>query len=186
VRGLWAAGAVVVVTAAVFLLLAPGSAPERPQATRRPAEIRAVDRVAVGSFADLVAASACVVDGRVTAVARGPAIGSSDAAVISKLVELEPVRVLSGTCPDRIVVEEEGWLLGGRPVRVNGWPGSEPGDRGVWFLSAPVDDDGDRVTVATSGAIRFRDGRPLVPASAPAWLRAVAAEGLASVVAAVG
>jgi hypothetical protein len=69
---------------------------------------------------------------------------------------------------------------------VNGWPGSEPGDRGVWFLTGPVDDDGHLVTVASTGAVRFRDGRALVPASAPAWLRATAAGGVDAVAAAAG
>jgi hypothetical protein len=139
-------------------------------------DLEATDVVVVGSLADLADAAECVLGGEVVHTERGRAIGSD---LVSRLVQIRVDEALAGDCPSGTVVsEEEGWLADGTPVSVDGWPGSEVGDMGVWFLVAGTSDELPYAsTVATTGAPRWRGGQTIVPDTAPGWLLEAIADG---------
>jgi hypothetical protein len=143
-------------------------------------DLHAVDTFEAASIADLAAGSDCIVTGEVVDVERGRLVGAADSALVSKLVTIAVSE--SAGCSSReireIVVEEEGWLPDGAPVTVNGWPATEVGDRGVWFVAwNPSEDVPYAVTVSSAGSLRWRGGNVLLPDDAPSWLRAATAGG---------
>lgn len=147
-------------------------------------DLDAVDTVAVASLTDMTAASDCVLEGEVEHTERGRAVGQE---LVSRLVRIRVDEALAGDCPSgTVVLEEEGWLVDGTPVTVQGWPGSAEGDVGVWFLVAGRSDELPYAsTVVTAGAPRWRDGVSVAPESAPEWLRAVLGQGPEALAAAV-
>jgi hypothetical protein len=89
------------------------------------------------SLDELVAGSDLVVRGHVVSTARGRAVGGGDNAVVSRIVTIAVDDVLAGSTPaSTVLVEEEGWLLDGRAVEVNGLSPSEEGLDAIWFLEA--------------------------------------------------
>ena len=139
-------------------------------------DLEAVDTVTVSSVAEMTAASECVLRGEVVHTERGRALSAE---LVSRLVQLRVDDALAGDCPTgTVVLEEEGWLADGTPVSVEGWPGSEEGDVGVWFLVAGRSDEMPyAATVVAAGAPRWRDDRSVAPGSAPAWLREALGDG---------
>lgn len=104
-----------------------------------PVDVRAEGAPSATSVAELVTSSDVVVQGRVVAVERGRAIGTTSKGIVTRLVQLRVDRVLAGDAgivgaDGSLIVEEEGWLPDGRPVRVNGVEPTREGDAGVWFL----------------------------------------------------
>ena len=90
-----------------------------------------------GSLDELVEASDLVVRGRVEATSRGRAVGSDANAVVSRIVTVRVEEVLAGSvATPSVLVEEEGWLVDGRPVEVNGLAPSHEGMEAIWFLDA--------------------------------------------------
>lgn len=144
-------------------------------------DLEAQDAVPIASLEEMVGASACVAAGEVVAAERGRELGSG---LVSRLVEVRVDRALAGDCPEGVVVvEEEGWLADGAEVSVNGWVGSAEGDVGVWFLvPGPSDELPYASTVSTSGSLRWRAGRSLAPATAPAWVLEATAGGFEELV----
>jgi len=89
-----------------------------------------------------VQASELVVRGHVVGTARGRVVGDGEQAVVSRLVTVEIDEVLAGTAAaPTVLVEEEGWLVDGTPIEVNGLPPSADGLDAVWFLDAMAADD---------------------------------------------
>ena len=132
-------------------------------------DLAAVDTLTVSSLAEMTTAAECVLRGEVVHTERGRALSAE---LVSRLVQLRVDEALAGDCPPgTVVLEEEGWLADGTPVSVDGWPGSEEGDVGVWFLVAGRSDELPyAATVVTAGAPRWRNGRSVAPGSVPAWL----------------
>ena len=90
-----------------------------------------------GGLDELVKASDLVVRGRVEATSRGRAIGNDDNAVVSRIVTVRVEEVLAGSvATTSVLVEEEGWLVDGRPLEVNGLAPSREGMEAIWFLDA--------------------------------------------------
>jgi hypothetical protein len=181
-RRRWSLAAVVAVPVVVALVvgalaLRSGRDGDGPE-VRSPetVDLEATDAVAVGSIDDLVDAAECVVLGEVVSTERGRAV---TAGLVSRLVQVRIDEALAGGCPTgTVVLEEEGWLEDGTEVSVEGWPGSMAGDEGVWFLVAGTSDEMPyAATVATTGAVRWRGGEPLAPATAPAWLLVAVEDG---------
>lgn len=147
----WVAPALAVVLAAVLaaVLLTTGSSSpteEEPAATTTTTEPAPVavesDAPAYATLADLVAASSLVARVTVTSVERGRVFGDpeEDGAIESRLVGVALVETLHGEAPpDEFLVEEEGWLLDGSPLVVDGLGPSEVGDEVIWFLVDPTD-----------------------------------------------
>ena len=182
-RWLWAS-LVVPVVAAVALALWSGrddpgavesgsefgsvatSAPTVP-----PVDLRADTGARAEDVAALVRASDVVVEGTVVAVQRGRAIGSAQQGIVTRFVELRVSRVLTGDAgvvgaDGSVIVEEEGWLPDGRPVRVNGVEPSAVGDRGVYFLVQGASEEFPYTAVVSD------QGRFLVDPAAPDRFRA--------------
>lgn len=124
--------------------------------------------VHASTLAELVGASDSVVIGRVLGTGRGRLVaGSSGGGIVTRLVRLQVEEVLAGAEPgDELVVEEPGWLTDGTAVAVNGIPGSEVGDLGIWFLVRSTDpeapyyaviNDQGRYLVDPHDETRFRD-----------------------------
>lgn len=93
---------------------------------------------------ELLAASDLVVRARVTGTERGRVFGDPEDqggdAIESRLVAVEVTDVLSGAAPpDVFYIEEEGWLLDGAPLVVDGLSPSAEGDDAIWFLVDPTD-----------------------------------------------
>ncbi len=75
--------------------------------------------------------------GRVEATSRGRAIGNDNNAVVSRIVTVRVEEVLAGrVATPSVLVEEEGWLLDGRALEVNGLAPSREGMEAIWFLDA--------------------------------------------------
>ncbi len=90
-----------------------------------------------GGLDELVKASDLVVRGRVEATSRGRAVGNDDNAVVSRIVTVRVEEVLAGSvATPSVLVEEEGWLVDGRPLEVNGLAPSQEGMEAIWFLDA--------------------------------------------------
>ena len=90
-----------------------------------------------GSLDELVEASDLIVRGRVEAASRGRAVGSDANAIVSRIVTLRVEEVLAGSvATPSVLVEEEGWLVDGRPLEVNGLGPSHEGMEAIWFLDA--------------------------------------------------
>jgi hypothetical protein len=174
--GLLVAAAVLALAGGAFFLLRP----ERSEIPPTPStidlatiDLAATDALQIDGLDPLVAAADCVFGGRVTSTERGRTLGDRDASVVSRLVTIDIVEPLAGPCRGEIVLEEEGWLPDGSVVTVNGWVGSEAGDVGVWFLVQGPDAElmPYAATVATTGALRWRNGVSLVPSTAAPWVR---------------
>ena len=89
------------------------------------------------SLDELVKASDLVVRGQVEATSRGRAIGNDVNAVVSRIVTVRVEEVLAGSvATSSVLVEEEGWLVDGRPLEVNGLAPSHEGLEAIWFLDA--------------------------------------------------
>ncbi len=101
------------------------------------------DSPAYATLDELLAASDLVVRARVSSTERGRVFGEpgEDTALESRLVALEVTETLRGLePPPEILVEEEGWLLDGSPLIVDGLVPSAEGDDAIWFLVDPSDD----------------------------------------------
>jgi hypothetical protein len=88
---------------------------------------------------ELFAASDLVVVAPVIGVADGrqlTAPGDPDAAVVTRLLVLDPSDVLAGSAAGDVIVEEPATLGDGTPVVVDGISPLDVGDEAVWFLVA--------------------------------------------------
>lgn len=139
-------------------------------ATSTPAPVDiASDSPTYATLDELVAASDLVVRARVTSTERGRVFGEpgEETAIESRLVGLEITDVLRGAePPPEILVEEEGWLLDGSPLIVDGLVPSAPGDDAIWFLVDPSDDPDEAtpfVTTNAQGRYLVVDGRLIGP-----------------------
>lgn len=104
-----------------------------------PVEISS-DSPTYATLGELLAASDLVVRARVTSTERGRVFGEpgDETALQSRLVALEVTEVLRGPePPTEFLVEEEGWLLDGSPLIVDGLVPSAAGDDAIWFLVDP-------------------------------------------------
>lgn len=104
---------------------------------------------------ELLAATDLVVRARVTSTERGRVFGEpgEETALESRLVALEVTEVLRGPePPPEILVEEEGWLLDGSPLIVDGLVPSATGDDAIWFLVDPSDDPQEATPFVTTNA----------------------------------
>jgi hypothetical protein len=133
-----------------------------------------------------------VVRGRVTAAARGPVVGTpaadgSAAGVVTRRLTVEVLDTLAGPRPDRTVtVDEEGWLLDGRPIAVNGVAPVAVGGEAVWFLAPLAAEGGAWVQVGGQGRFEVLPGGALRGADpADPLVRAVEAAGVDALVRAV-
>ena len=112
----------------------------------------------------LLAATDLVVRARVTSTERGRVFGEpgEETALESRLVALEVTEVLRGAEPPaEFLVEEEGWLLDGSPLIVDGLVPSAEGDDAIWFLVDPSTDTQEPtpfVTVNAQGRYLVVDG----------------------------
>ncbi len=113
------------------------------------------DSPAYATLDELLAASDLVVRARVTSTERGRVFGEpgEDTALESRLVGLEVTEVLRGAEPPaEVLVEEEGWLLDGSPLIVDGLVPSATGDDAIWFLVDPSDDPDEPAPFVTTNA----------------------------------
>ena len=113
------------------------------------------DSPAYATLDELLAASDLVVRARVTSTERGRVFGEpgEETALESRLVALEVTEVLRGTAPPpEILVEEEGWLLDGSPLIVDGLVPSATGDDAIWFLVDPSDDPQEATPFVTTNS----------------------------------
>ncbi|QYG92177.1 hypothetical protein HC251_06800 [Iamia sp. SCSIO 61187] len=157
-----------------------------------PVEISS-DSPTYATLGELLAASDLVVRARVTSTERGRVFGEpgQDTALESRLVALEVTEVLRGPePPPEFLVEEEGWLLDGSPLIVDGLVPSAEGDDAIWFLVDPsATEPAPFVTVNAQGrylvdgdALRGAEGAdPLVTR-----IEALGAEGLEEAVRTAG
>lgn len=156
-----------------------------------PVELQADTGPRAATVDDLVRASDVVVEGTVVATQRGRAVGTARQGIVTRLVEVRVDRVLAGDVgvvgtDGSVIVEEEGWLADGRPVRVNGVEPSAVGDRGVYFLvrgtgeefpyTAVVSDQG-RYLLDPADPTRVRPS-----GSADPLVRRIEAEGVSALV----
>lgn len=129
----------------------------------------ASDSPAYATLDELLAASDLVVRARVTSTERGRVFGEPGeaTAIESRLVALEVTETLRGPEPPaEILVEEEGWLLDGSPLIVDGLVPSAAGDDAIWFLVDPSDDPQEAspfVTTNAQGRYLVVDGTLLGP-----------------------
>lgn len=174
----WVAPLVAVVVAGVLavVLVVGGSSAERDQSpgdgptsstTEPPPVAVESDAPAHATLAELVAASDLVVRATVTSVERGRVFGDpgQEGAIESRLVGVEVTEVLHGEePPPEFLVEEEGWLLDGSPLIVDGLAPSVVGTDVIWFLVDPTDTEpAPFVTVNAQGRYTV-DGDALVGA----------------------
>lgn len=138
-----------------------GAEPETTSTTTPgPVDISS-DSPAYATLEELLAAADLVVRARVTSTERGRVFGEpgEETALESRLVALEVTEVLRGAePPPEILVEEEGWLLDGSPLIVDGLVPSATGDDAIWFLVDPSDDPEEATPFVTTNA----QGRYLV------------------------
>lgn len=108
-----------------------------------PVAVAATDTQTYPDLASLARASDLVVRGHVTRVQRGRVIGDPTAgdAIVSKIVTVTVDTSLRGSlgAGATVLIEEEGWLVDGSPVLVNGVTPPAEGDEAVWFLQAVTD-----------------------------------------------
>lgn len=164
----WVAPALALVVAGVLAvtLVAGGGSDDRPIAgtttTTTPDPVRIEsDSPAYATLGELLAATDLVVRARVTSTDRGRVFGEpgEETALESRLVALEVTETLRGTAPPaEILVEEEGWLLDGSPLIVDGLVPSATGDDAIWFLVDPSEDPQEPTPFVTTNA----QGRYLV------------------------
>lgn len=123
----------------------PDVDPAPSSTTEPPAEAVDSDAPRYSTLAELRAAADLVVTGRVIDTTRGRVFGDTAAgtAIRSRVVTVEVTSVVAGTDPGTrsLLVEEEGWLLDGTPLIVDGLAPSAVGDEGIWFLAAGGDPD---------------------------------------------
>lgn len=91
------------------------------------------------TLAEMVEASDVIAVGTVIATEPGRLVGDpANGGVISRIITIEVDQSLRGDASigagSTIVIEEEATLADGTPLVVNGVPGSEVDDRGIWFL----------------------------------------------------
>ena len=165
----WVAPAVALAVAGVLAvaLVAGGGAEEPPEAgttttTAPPEPVRIEsDSPVYETLEELLAATDLVVRARVTSTERGRVFGEpgEETALESRLVALEVTETLRGAEPPaEILVEEEGWLLDGSPLIVDGLVPSATGDDAIWFLVDPSEDPQEPTPFVTTNA----QGRYLV------------------------
>jgi hypothetical protein len=110
-----------------------------------PGDVVNVEASSMYTFAtldEMVAASDVVVIGTVAATERGRLVGDpTNGGVISRVVTVSVDELIidrgessDGGGADAVRIEEEGWLVDGRPVVVNGMAPTAVGERAVWFL----------------------------------------------------
>jgi hypothetical protein len=129
-------------------------------ATPTPVEIES-DSPTYATLDELLAATDLVVRARVTSTERGRVFGEpgEETALESRLVALEVTEVLRGAEPPaEFLVEEEGWLLDGSPLIVDGLVPSAEGDDAIWLLVDPSTDTQEPTPFVTVNA----QGRYLV------------------------
>jgi hypothetical protein len=117
----------------------PTPTPTSSASVPEPVEISS-DSPTYATLGELLAASDLVVRARVTSTDRGRVFGEpgEETALESRLVALEVTEVLRGPePPTEFLVEEEGWLLDGSPLIVDGLVPSAAGDDAIWFLVDP-------------------------------------------------
>ncbi|HEX7131468.1 MAG TPA: hypothetical protein VF228_02790 [Iamia sp.] len=158
---------VVAAILAVVLVAGGGGSSDDPvadetstMATPRPVDISS-DSPAYATLDELLAATDLVVRARVTSTERGRVFGEpgEETALESRLVALEVTETLRGTePPSEFLVEEEGWLLDGSPLIVDGLVPSATGDDAIWFLVDPSTDTQEPTPFVTTNA----QGRYLV------------------------
>jgi hypothetical protein len=140
----------------------PASDRSTATASTEPAPVDiASDSPTYATLDELLAASDLVVRARVTSTERGRVFGEpgQENAIESRLVGLEVTETLKGAePPPEILVEEEGWLLDGAPLIVDGLVPSATGDDAIWFLVDPSDDPQEPTPFVTTNA----QGRYLV------------------------
>ena len=168
----WVAPVVALAVAGVLavVLVAGGGADEPPVAetttTTAPEPVRIEsDSPAYATLDELLAATDLVVRARVTSTDRGRVFGEpgEETALESRLVALEVTETLRGAEPPaEILVEEEGWLLDGSPLIVDGLVPSATGDDAIWFLVDPSEDPQEPTPFVTTNA----QGRYLVDGDA--------------------
>lgn len=148
----------------------PGGGPAPTTATTEPGPVRIEsDSPAYATLDELLAASDLVVRARVTSTDRGRVFGEpgEETALESRLVALEVTETLRGEePPPEILVEEEGWLLDGSPLIVDGLAPSATGDDAIWFLVDPSEDATEAtpfVTVNAQGRYLVVDDRLVGP-----------------------
>ena len=136
--------------------------PEETSTTAAPAPVQIEsDSPTYATLDELLAATDLVVRARVTSTERGRVFGEpgEETALESRLVALEVTEVLRGPePPTEFLVEEEGWLLDGSPLIVDGLVPSAEGDDAIWFLVDPSADTQEPTPFVTVNA----QGRYLV------------------------
>ncbi len=143
----------------------PGSSTTSSESIPDPVHIES-DAPTYATLDELVAASDLVVRARVTVTERGRVFGDPEEqggdAIQSRLVGLEVAEVLAGAePPPEFYVEEEGWLLDGAPLIVDGLAPSAEGDDAIWFLVDPTDASDEAsalITVNAQGRYVVVDG----------------------------
>jgi hypothetical protein len=134
----------------------PASDGSTATASTEPAPVDiASDSPTYATLDELLAASDLVVRARVTSTERGRVFGEpgEENAIESRLVGLEVTETLKGAePPPEILVEEEGWLLDGAPLIVDGLVPSATGDDAIWFLVDPSDDPQEPTPFVTTNA----------------------------------
>jgi hypothetical protein len=125
-----------------------------------PSKVRAIDPMAVSSsgrqfvsLPELVNASTAVVIGEVTDVRSGRIFSAGNGSGLrSQLVTLRVGKLLSGSAPAQVTMEEEATTADGVPLVVDGLRPSEVGDVGIFFVvSAGDGDESYWATVSTAG-----------------------------------
>ncbi len=158
--------ALVVAAVLAVVLVAGGGSEEPPDAgtttTTAPQPVRIEsDSPAYATLEEQLAATDLVVRARVTSTERGRVFGEpgEETALESRLVALEVTETLRGAQPPaEILVGEEGWLLDGSPLIVDGLVPSATGDDAIWFLVDPSEDPQEPTPFVTTNA----QGRYLV------------------------
>ncbi|HMJ78969.1 MAG TPA: hypothetical protein VK507_23490 [Iamia sp.] len=167
----WVAPVVALVVAGILavVLVGGGGSEEAPvdetttTTVPGPVEIES-DSPTYATLDELLAATDLVVRARVTSTERGRVFGEpgEETALESRLVALEVTEVLRGPePPPEFLVEEEGWLLDGSPLIVDGLVPSAEGDDAIWFLVDPSADTQEPtpfVTVNAQGRYLVVDG----------------------------
>jgi hypothetical protein len=168
----WVAPVAALAVAGVLavVLVAGGGSDDPPEAatttstTPEPVRIES-DSPTYATLEELLAATDLVVRARVTSTEPGRTFGEpgEETALESRLVALEVTETLRGAEPPaEILVEEEGWLLDGSPLIVDGLVPSATGDDAIWFLVDPSEDPQEPTPFVTTNA----QGRYLVDGDA--------------------
>jgi hypothetical protein len=157
-------GVVLAVAAVTFLIVRPDSRSRTEPSTPDTMKVESSSRHEFGDLTAMLAASDVVLSGRVIAAESGRVFGGVDTdggagnnAIRSRVLTLEVGEVIASRDPaihptagTVVLVEEEGTLLDGTALVVDGVRRTRVGDAGIWFLAASRDPEFPGFTVVNS------------------------------------